>query len=135
MKWEGLAKQIMRRYEATSSEQMPTSTANTSASRVPRLRRRPSPERSAQRVRGKAAISDVLGMTITEAARFFAAIELQGARKIIAEELLKEISHRLTFLLDVGLEYLTLDRATTRSRAARRSASAWRRSSGASSRV
>lgn len=37
-------------------------------------------------------------------------IELKGNRKIIAEDILKEISSRLTFLLNVGLHYLTLDR-------------------------
>ena len=45
--------------------------------------------------------------------------------RTIAEELLKEIRARLTFLIDVGLHYLTLDRGRRRSPAARPSASAW----------
>jgi excinuclease ABC subunit A len=48
--------------------------------------------------------------TIAELKSFFTDIKLLGNRKLIAEELLKEISNRLSFLLNVGLHYLTLDR-------------------------
>jgi hypothetical protein len=48
---------------------------------------------------------------------------------------LKEVNARLGFLLDVGLEYLTLDRAAATCRVARPSAFAWRRSWGPSCRA
>ncbi|MFO0611349.1 MAG: excinuclease ABC subunit UvrA [Polyangiaceae bacterium] len=113
MKWEGLAKQIMRRFEQTSSEQMRDKyrkyfreAACTDCGGV-RLKK----EARSVFV-GGASIAEVLGKTITAAHAFFTSLELEGARRIIAEELIKEIVHRLTFLLDVGLEYLTLNRAT-----------------------
>jgi excinuclease ABC subunit A len=57
------------------------------------------------------SIVDVSAMTVGEASRYFASIDLRGARAQIASEILKEVNARLGFLLDVGLEYLTLDRA------------------------
>jgi excinuclease ABC subunit A len=50
-------------------------------------------------------------MPIRRAARFFEGLRVDGVRRVIAEEPLKEIRARLQFLLDVGLDYLTLDRA------------------------
>lgn len=50
-------------------------------------------------------------LPIRRALLFFNNLELNGVQTIIAEEPLKEIRARLQFLLDVGLDYLTLDRA------------------------
>jgi excinuclease ABC subunit A len=61
------------------------------------------------RVEGKSII-DVTGMTIGDAHRFFTGFKLVGSQALIAKELLKEISSRLSFLVNVGLDYLTLDR-------------------------
>ena len=61
------------------------------------------------RINGK-SLSDVTGMTIEEAHRFFTGLDLTETQVRIAEDALKEIRGRLTFLLDVGLDYLTLDR-------------------------
>jgi excinuclease ABC subunit A len=55
-------------------------------------------------------ICDVCAMTVEDAAKFFAAVELSAEEAEIAERLLEEIRERLRFLNDVGLEYLTLDR-------------------------
>ena len=49
-------------------------------------------------------------MKIIDALEFFMDINLKGAKKEIAEKIIKEILDRLTFLDDVGLSYLTLDR-------------------------
>ena len=50
-------------------------------------------------------------MTVEEASRFFASLELtRGGRRRLPSKLLEEIRERLRFLNDVGLEYLTLDR-------------------------
>ncbi|MFZ1929723.1 MAG: excinuclease ABC subunit UvrA, partial [Candidatus Sulfotelmatobacter sp.] len=55
-------------------------------------------------------ICDVCAMTVEDAAKFFAGVELKPEEAEIAERLLEEIRERLRFLNDVGLEYLTLDR-------------------------
>ena len=56
-------------------------------------------------------IHDITGMRINEALNFIKSMKLDGARKKIAEKILKEIKERLTFLEDVGLSYLTLERS------------------------
>jgi excinuclease ABC subunit A len=55
-------------------------------------------------------IHDISSLSILEALNFFGNLKLKGNEKIIAEEVLKEISNRLSFLINVGLHYLTLDR-------------------------
>ncbi|MEM7175192.1 MAG: excinuclease ABC subunit UvrA [Chlamydiota bacterium] len=55
-------------------------------------------------------IAAITAMTIEEAADFFAALNLTGDDAIIGRELVREIKKRLSFLLAVGLDYLTLDR-------------------------
>ena len=55
-------------------------------------------------------IQNITDQKISEALSFFQNIELGGAKATIAEKILKEIKERLTFLEDVGLNYLTLDR-------------------------
>ena len=59
---------------------------------------------------GGKSIQEVSSMTIEEAHTFFSSLRLNGEEKEIADRLLKEIRQRLTFLLNVGLSYLTIDR-------------------------
>ena len=59
---------------------------------------------------GNIPITDILEMSIQDAAQFFTALELPEREAFIATELLKEIRGRLGFLIDVGLGYLTLAR-------------------------
>jgi excinuclease ABC subunit A len=61
---------------------------------------------------GDKSIADVGAMTVAEAAAFFRGLQLTGAQAQIAVEILKEINARMGFLLDVGLDYLTLERAS-----------------------
>jgi len=63
----------------------------------------------AVRIGGKSLI-DVSVMSIRDARLFFDNLQLDGTEQIIATEVLKEIRGRLTFLCDVGLDYLALDR-------------------------
>lgn len=56
-------------------------------------------------------IDDACRLPIHRALEFFNNLELDGVQRIIAEEPLKEICARLQFLLDVGLDYLTLARS------------------------
>ena len=57
-------------------------------------------------------IADVNSMTIDEAIVFFNALKLTKRETTIARQVIKEILARLTFLMDVGLDYLTLSRAS-----------------------
>jgi excinuclease ABC subunit A len=67
------------------------------------------PESLAVLVGGR-SIADVCGLSIAEAARFLATVELSARERQIAERVIKEVNARLGFLLDVGLDYLSLDR-------------------------
>ena len=72
-----------------------------------RLRR----EALAVRLNG-ANISEVTGFTVSRALRWFVSLDLTPRQAEIARRILKEIAERLGFLEEVGLDYLTLDRAT-----------------------
>src|SRR5439155_5661174 len=52
------------------------------------------------------------GMSVGKAHQFFKGLEFNETDRVIARQVLKEISARLEFLVNVGLEYLTLDRAS-----------------------
>ncbi|MBT4332618.1 MAG: excinuclease ABC subunit UvrA [Candidatus Cloacimonetes bacterium] len=56
------------------------------------------------------SINEISSMSISNAIEFFNNLKLTGNDKLIAEEVLKEINNRLSFLVNVGLHYLTLDR-------------------------
>ena len=109
--YEGLLHTLMRRYKQTESENAkkyygrflstrPCETCNG---------RRLKPEVLAVKIGGRSII-DLTEMTIREAHDFLTGLDLSGNRKIIAEELLKEITGRLGFLINVGLDYLSLSR-------------------------
>ena len=68
------------------------------------------PESLAVLVEGK-HISEVCDLSIGDSAKFLAQLELSDRDSMIAERITKEINARLGFLLDVGLDYLTLSRA------------------------
>ncbi|MEK6799585.1 MAG: excinuclease ABC subunit UvrA [Planctomycetota bacterium] len=55
-------------------------------------------------------IDGVCALSVTAARGFFGSLELTATEQLIARDVLKEIRGRLTFLCDVGLEYLSLDR-------------------------
>ena len=59
----------------------------------------------------KTPIHSITGMRINDALDFVKSMKLTGAKEKIAEKILKEIKERLTFLEDVGLNYLTLERS------------------------
>ncbi|MDQ6641117.1 MAG: excinuclease ABC subunit UvrA, partial [Actinomycetota bacterium] len=59
---------------------------------------------------GGKSIAEVCSLPINETAEFLRGLDLSEREKQIAERVLKEIQERLNFLLDVGLDYLSLDR-------------------------
>ncbi|MEP7076646.1 MAG: excinuclease ABC subunit UvrA, partial [Acidobacteriota bacterium] len=59
---------------------------------------------------GGMSLPEVIALSISDAQGFFGTLELDAEREKIAEKLLLEIRRRLRFLVDVGLDYLTLGR-------------------------
>jgi excinuclease ABC subunit A len=59
---------------------------------------------------GKRSLPEIVDMSIADAHTFFHTLELEPEKAAIADKLLLEIRRRLTFLVEVGLEYLTLGR-------------------------
>ncbi len=59
----------------------------------------------------KITLPEVTSMPIIKAKTLFETMELKGARGKIAEKILKEVNDRLSFLVNVGLDYLTLERS------------------------
>jgi excinuclease ABC subunit A len=57
------------------------------------------------------SLSEVCGLSIADAARVLSELELTDRESTIAEQVLKEVNARLGFLLDVGLDYLSLSRS------------------------
>ncbi len=74
--------------------------------------RRLRPEALSVRV-GEKNIDEIARMTIASASAFFDALELSKEERTIARLILREIRSRLQFLVDVGLDYLTLDRRSS----------------------
>ncbi len=60
---------------------------------------------------GERAIYEVSALPLRDGLAFFRSLELPGAKRAIAEKIVSEIAARLTFLVNVGLDYLTLDRS------------------------
>jgi excinuclease ABC subunit A len=114
--FEGVINILKRRYEETESEYIKQELEQYMATRpCPACGgKRLKPESLAVTVGGK-TIAEVTGMSIEAAAQWFADLEAQltPRERTIAERILKEVRARLNFLLDVGLGYLTLDRAAT----------------------
>ena len=110
--FEGVMPLLSRRYRETDSDEMRESYENY-MTQIPckvchgaRLR----PETLAVTV-GDKNIYEVTEMNIREADAFLGSVELTPREAKIAAQILKEIHARLTFLLNVGLDYLTLSRA------------------------
>ncbi len=112
MKYEGIVHTILRRFHATSSEQMREQYRAFMSERPCEAcaGRRLRPETLAVKIANR-NIADVTAMTVQEATSHFHGLKLAPAAAAIAASVLREIDARLTFLLNVGLDYLTLDRS------------------------
>ncbi|KUO95441.1 excinuclease ABC subunit UvrA [Ferroacidibacillus organovorans] len=110
--FEGVVHNLERRYRETASDFIREFVEEFMSSRpCPACRgKRLKPESLAVRIAG-ASIADVTERSIVEAIAFFEGLVLTEKERQIAHLILKEISARLGFLRDVGLNYLTLARA------------------------
>ncbi|MFM9086088.1 MAG: excinuclease ABC subunit UvrA [Acidimicrobiia bacterium] len=110
--YEGVVPWIKRRHESAESdwsrEQFESYMREVPCRACSGARLKPSS--LAVTVNGR-SISEVCDMSIGESSKFLAGLELSDRDRMIAERITKEINARLGFLLDVGLDYLTLGRA------------------------
>ncbi len=110
-KYEGVVNNLMRRYKQTDSSYIRTwieSFMNIKpcpTCQGARLR----PEILAVKIRDK-NIFDATRMSVKAALDFFNRLDLNAREKTIAHQIMKEVRERLGFLVNVGLDYLTLDR-------------------------
>ncbi len=115
--WEGIVANVQRRYDETSSDAVRLEleafmvAAPCPACRARRLR----PESLAVTVHGR-NIGEVVELSVVDALAFFEVVPLRapghpGLDVGIAGPILKEVRERLRFLVDVGLDYLTLNRS------------------------
>ena len=111
--FEGIINNLERRYTSSSSEFVRTEIETVMSScECPECHgARLNPVALAVTVGGK-NIDDCCKMNIDEALEFFSRLELSERDNIIAKGILKEIKERLGFLNSVGLDYLTLARAS-----------------------
>ncbi len=109
--FEGVIPNLERRYHDTDSEYIREELARYLAHQA-------CPECEGSRLKkearfvfiGKKSLPQVSSMSIGDCLQFFLKLQLTGRRKEIADKILKEITERLRFLVDVGLEYLTISR-------------------------
>ncbi len=112
-RWEGLVRLVQEKYEETDSERTKAkyedyfATIPCSTCHGARLK----PSILAVTVCDK-NIYEVTQMTAAQSLEFFKSMKLEGNDLLIAGRIVKEIVARLQFLVNVGLDYLTLERAT-----------------------
>ncbi|ACN14010.1 UvrA1 [Desulforapulum autotrophicum HRM2] len=111
MSHEGVLNTLMRRYRSTQSEGSKRYYSGFMTSKpCPVCQGRRLKEEVLHVLINGRSIIDLTEMTIQDAYEFISNLKLEGNQLLIAEELLKEIQDRLGFLVNVGLDYLSLDR-------------------------
>ncbi len=111
--FEGIVKNTERRYKETFSDTM-------KAEYEEFMRISPCPECGGQRLKreslavtvAKKNIYEITSMSISELSSFLADMKITKQQQTIGEQVIKEIRSRVGFLVDVGLDYLSLSRAT-----------------------
>ncbi|MDW7651599.1 MAG: excinuclease ABC subunit UvrA, partial [Bacillota bacterium] len=112
LRFEGVIPNLERRYRETTSDQVREELESY-------MSHNPCPECSGSRLKpaslsvtvGGKNIAELTAMTVAGAKDFLSGLDLSDKERQIARLVLREIEERLGFLLNVGLEYLTLDRA------------------------
>ena len=109
--FDGVIGNLRRRYNETSDAMKGEYEQYMTEIKCPACGgKRLKPEILAVTVGGK-NISDVTDLSVAQAKKFFEELKLTGKEAMIADRILKEINARLGFLVDVGLDYLTLSRS------------------------
>ncbi|HSS60848.1 MAG TPA: excinuclease ABC subunit UvrA [Candidatus Limnocylindrales bacterium] len=110
--FEGVIANLQRRYEETQSEYLKAELERYMSDKpCPACKgRRLKPESLAVTVADR-NIADVSELSISASIAFFDGLDLTEREQLIARQILKEIRERLQFMIDVGLDYLTINRA------------------------
>ncbi|HEB72748.1 MAG TPA: excinuclease ABC subunit UvrA, partial [Nitrospirae bacterium] len=111
--YEGVIPNLTRRYAETDSENIRDEIEDY-------MRREPCQECGGQRLRkealavtiGDSSIMEVSALSVGDAYGYLGGLKLDERQKFVGRRVIKEITERLGFLKDVGLDYLTLDRAS-----------------------
>ncbi len=112
--FEGVLANVQRRYDETESEYVKQELDKYMSQRPcpacggARLK----PESLAVTVAGR-SIAQTCALSVTQSVAFFEGLRLTEREQTIARGILKEIRERLQFMIDVGLDYLTLERSAT----------------------
>jgi len=112
--WEGTIPNLMRRYKQTKSNHIRDWIEQF-------MSMRPCPKCSGSRLKeesrsvtiGGKNLGEVSSRSIKNIKEFFTNLSLGKTEALIAKQILKEVKERLSFLIDVGLDYLTLDRSAS----------------------
>jgi excinuclease ABC subunit A len=110
--FEGILNNLKRRYQETDS-----GTVRDELAKYLNMQTCPSCEGSRLRIEarhvkvGKKNIHEICNTPLKETVHFFESLKLKGAKKTIAEKIIYEITSRLKFLVNVGLDYLSLSRS------------------------
>lgn len=112
--WEGTINNLMRRYQQTQSQHV-------RAWIEQYMRMQPCPDCNGSRLKkesmavtvGNKNLGEISHMSIRKILDYINDLILTETEQVIAEQILKEISERLGFLVNVGLDYLTLERSAT----------------------
>ncbi|CAM8401768.1 UvrA Excinuclease ATPase subunit [Candidatus Methylopumilus universalis] len=110
--FEGILNNLKRRYHETDS-----GTVRDELAKYLNMQTCPSCEGSRLRIEarhvkvGKKNIHEICNTPLKETVHFFESLKLKGAKKTIAEKIIYEITSRLKFLVNVGLDYLSLSRS------------------------
>jgi excinuclease ABC subunit A len=110
--FEGILNNLKRRYHETDS-----GTVRDELAKYLNMQTCPSCEGSRLRIEarhvkvGKKNIHEICHTPLKETVYFFESLKLKGAKKTIAEKIIYEITSRLKFLVNVGLDYLSLSRS------------------------
>ena len=109
--FEGVIPNLQRRYHETESDSVRDDLSQYISTRACPDCHGSRLNRSARNVFiAEQTLPEIVTYPIAECLKYFETLELAGARGEIASKILKEIRDRLTFLVNVGLDYLTLDR-------------------------
>ena len=110
--FEGIIPNMQRRYRETESNAVRAALGNYQSTQACEACGGSRLNEAARHVFiGGRALPGLASGSVAESLRFFSDLELEGWRAEVADRVVKEIRNRLGFLVDVGLDYLTLDRS------------------------
>ena len=110
-RWEGILNKLSKQYERGSYSAKERLSKYLSIHKCENCSGTRLNEKSRNVFISNKSISDITSLTIEESYKFFSKLQLKGMKQEVSEKIIIEITSRLSFLNNVGLNYLTLDRS------------------------